>query len=276
MITKISKKTITDKAKQLQKQNNLTYMQCLNIVAESLGFNNYERYKAMKKFKIAVYNQTGGVGKTAISINLAIDLNSDKYIRTDFKGFYNTNKNFIQLFPKIKEYDNHIPPTDLSVVYDLCSYTKFDKINNIINDINLFIIPVQSDELNYGFNIKTKNTLKKIHIYSKPIIILVYGTSHRNKKEDLIVFKKYKTEFNLYSNIHFIYLSHSSIYNDKYIYSNKLEISDFKSEYDLDTNAKSIFQIYNTSKRTKYLFKSIYNEYSKLLLLINDLLEKDK
>ena len=228
----------------------------------------------MKKIKIAVYSQKGGVGKTPISRTLATDLNSDKYIRTDYRVPLDY-KNFIQLFPKIEEYDNEIPKTNLSVVYDLCTYTKFDKINNIINDIDLFIIPAQAHELDGAFHTVTLNSIEKIYKYCKPIIILSYGTYSNNKRQDL---NKFKSKLNNYNNIHFIYLPHSEIYYDNYTYDKDFLLKPLSliNRYELDTKAKSLLEIYNTSKRTKYLFNNIHKEYLKLLLIINNLFEKDK
>lgn len=276
MISTISKKTISEKARLLQKESTLNYTQALHNASQQFGFKNYDQFKASKKFNIAVYSQKGGVGKTPISRNLAIDLNSDKYIRVDYRVSMQ-DKNFIQIFPKIKEYDKGIPKTDLSVVYDLCTYTKFDKINNILEDIDLYIIPTRAHECSEGWNRTIINSIYKIYKYNKPIIILSFGTYSYNKKEDTTLLNNLKSKLKAYTNIHYFYLPYSTIYNDEYVYSRDFldKKMDFKNRYNLDFQARSLLQIYNLTKSNKHRFKNIHNEYIKLLSLIERLLDKD-
>lgn len=277
MITTISKKTISAKARFLQSKINITYSQALETVSKELGFSSYGHYKSLKKFQIAVYSQKGGVGKTPISRNLAKDLNADKYLRTDYRISLG-RRNFIQIFPEVKEYENGLPKTNLSVVYDLCTYTKFDKISNLLEDIDLFIIPTRANECNDFWNRVIISSIDKIYKYNKPIIVISYGDFSYDKKGDFKLLNNLKNKLKEYENIHYIYLPYSTIYEDHNVYS--LDVLrkrlNHRNRYDLDIEAKSLSEIYHSSNSTKYMFKGIYNKYIKLLLLIENLLKKDK
>lgn len=275
MTTVISKKTLSQKAKLLQEKSKLTYAQSLHQVAKEIGFKNYEHFNKTKKFKIAVFSKKGGVGKTPISRNLYIDLEADCYFRTDNTFFpHNT---FFQILPKQKTYNNSFPKEKLSAIYDLCRYTNFDDIQNIIEDIDLFILPTRAHEISlYDFVlIKSLNQLYK---YNKPIIILSYGSSIDKREKNIKLLKNLKKKLYSYTNIHYLYMNNSTIYSDIYIYNNNdIENLNYETlpKFYLDTKTKSILQIYNESAKNRYMFRSIHQEYTKLLKLVKELINEE-
>ncbi|WP_324170897.1 hypothetical protein [Sulfurimonas sp.] len=276
MTTTISKKTIKEKANLLKKNSSLSHSQALHAVSKELGFQDYEYFNKLKKFKIVVFSRKGGVGKTSTSLNLAIDLNADHYFRTDYTDF---NNKFYQIFPKIEKYNKKLPTKRLSSVYDLCRYTKFEDIEDTLNDIDLFIIPTWAHECNKPWRLVLENSVEEVSKYNTPVIILSYGTHYISKTKDLKYLDNLKEKLSKHKNIHYIYIPSSTIYDDKNVYNGEdirnLTLINYE-EFNLDTKAKSILQIYNKSTNNKRMFKNIYNEYIKLLHLIERVIKENK
>ncbi|RLA83538.1 MAG: hypothetical protein DRG78_04045 [Epsilonproteobacteria bacterium] len=273
MTTTVSKKTIQEQAKLIQKNSKLNYSQSLHKASQNLGFKNYDHHKMMKNFKIGVYSKKGGVGKTPISRNLAIDLNSDCYFRVE-QSIDGDICN--QIFPKVKAFYNNMQNTNLSTVYDLCSYIKLDNIDHILQDIDIFIIPTRANECQGIFTHTIRSSIKAISKYNKPIIILSFGVHMRSRKKDIIILDNFIKTLDNSDNIYPFYMRGSPIYRDEYVYSKEIRM-DFHINYkksDLDSNAKSLIQIYNSSDKMKQKHKDIYAEYMQLLQLLETLITK--
>ena len=276
MISTLSKKTITEQAKIIQRMNNLTYMQALDVIAKKYGFQNYQHFKETEKFKIAVFSRKGGVGTTTISLNLYKDLGADCYYRTneirkDFKYKH------CQIFPRVVKDSNLKPKKGVSAIYDLCRYTNLDEIENILSDINLFILPAFSHELQGVYKLVHLNTIKDITKYGKPIIILSHGGYTPQKKKNLEILKNFQNDIKEdYKNIYFIHTNHSKIYNDEYIYDKQILEEKKNEEFYLDIYAKGILEIYSETKNNQHKFKKIHDEYIQFLKLIENILNQSK
>ncbi len=193
MISTLSKKTITKQAETIQKTSHIRHMQALDIVAEKNGFKNYQHFKETKKYKIAVFSRKGGVGKTTTSLGLYKDLDADCYYRTDFTMGRSEYK-YCQIFPKVVKNSNLKPKKGLSAIYDLCRYTNLNDIDDILNDVNLFILPAKSHELQGAYKSVHTNTIKDISKYNKPIIIFSHGEYTPQKKKNLEILKNLEIE----------------------------------------------------------------------------------
>ncbi|MEA2072138.1 MAG: hypothetical protein U9O86_01020 [Campylobacterota bacterium] len=203
MLSTLSKKTITEQAKVIQKINNIKHMPALDIIAKKNGFLNYQHFKKTDKFKIAVFSRKGGVGKTTISLNLYKDLGADSYYRTDFTMGHSEYKH-CQIFPNIIKNSDLKSKKGLSAIYDFCRYTDLDKIDNILSDMSLFILPAFSHELGGFHKYVHLKTIKEISKYNKPIIILSHGGYSPQENKNLEILNNYQNEIKeTYKNVYF-------------------------------------------------------------------------
>ncbi|MCX6077556.1 MAG: hypothetical protein NTW78_11835 [Campylobacterales bacterium] len=274
MISTLSKKTITKQAETIQKTSHIRHMQALDIVAEKNGFKNYQHFKETKKYKIAVFSRKGGVGKTTTSLGLYKDLDADCYYRTDFTMGRSEYK-YCQIFPKVVKNSNLKPKKGLSAIYDLCRYTNLNDIDDILNDVNLFILPAKSHELQGAYKSVHTNTIKDISKYNKPIIIFSHGEYTPQKKKNLEILKNLEIELKEdYKNIYYVHINDSKIYNSNYIYDAKILKEKRHEEFYLDTYAKGFLQIYSETKKNKHTLKKFYVSYIQFLKLIEEVISK--
>lgn len=72
----------------------------------------------------------------------------------------------------------------------------------------------------------------------------------------------------------FIHTNNSKIYNDDYIYDEKILEEKKNEEFYLDIASKGILQIYSETKNNKHNFKKVHDEYVGFLNLIETVLSK--
>ena len=134
--------------------------------------------------KIAVYNFKGGVGKTSISLNIALKLDLPVVTNDQYSPLERLLKkeNFIklekeQLLPEFKK--------EHSLLFDFGGYAdkRISKISSMSDHI---LIPTTNEFLNIQ---STINTVKELEKFNKNILVI----ANRAKKGDL---EKIKTTLN--------------------------------------------------------------------------------
>lgn len=126
--------------------------------------------------KIAVYNFKGGVGKTSISLNIALKLNIPVVTNDQYSPLERLLKkeNFIklkrkQLLPDFKK--------EHSLLFDFGGYAD-NRISKISSISDYVLIPTINEFLNIQ---STINTIKELENFNQNIIVI----ANRIKKGDL-------------------------------------------------------------------------------------------
>lgn len=272
----ISKLSLANQAKTQKFFLNLSYMQSLDYVARMYGYKNYQHFRATKKRHIAFFSLKGGVGKSTLSRTIAKDINADLYLRIAKLPIHSIHQNeFIQIYPKIKiSRKIELEQTKL-IIYDIDRDTSLDKIQNILKEVDLFIIPFNSNET-YGPYLATmKSNVSLLEKFNTKILLL---SLKNNTKYSCTQFKEY---FSQNKNIHFSSLEYSEIFKDEYLLGiNKDDILRniklYQEEYfKIEQYIKSVFEIYNDlSIENKKKFHSFYTNYQELLKVISRLLQQ--
>jgi len=190
--------------------------------------------------KITIYNFKGGVGKSSISLNLALSLDYGVITNDIYSPLEKTLTKEHLL--KIKQTEN-IPdiPQDYNIIYDLGGYIDKRAIKALQNS-DIVIVPTINDYLNLQVTI---DTIQEIEAHNKNIILIANKTERGD-------FEKVK-----------------SIINEFYSYP-ILELKKSKSFQNILIENKSISQMCQDVGIKAYSYKTINKQFNKLIDTINN------
>ena len=180
--------------------------------------------------KISIINKKGGVGKTSLSLSLAIDLES-YLLSNDDSVIEKAYPSKAKVMNKVKLIDN--------VVYDFGGFVDVGVLD-ILNASDYVVIPLTSDLNSF------KKTVSLLDEISNKNIILI---ANKSEKEDFEDIKKY--------------------FNSKYNYP-IFEIKNSRIWKKTFEEKKSVTQIKNKSKMNKYVYRNSILGYEELLKYIKN------
>lgn len=195
--------------------------------------------------KIVVYNIKGGVGKTDISLNLALTMDLAIITNEPFSPIEKIldESRFIKL-----DRDDDLPeiPDEYDIVFDLGGYLD-DRAISALKQSQCVIVPVVNEFKDVH---TTVNFIQEIDGYNNKIIIV----ANKTQNDD---FKHIK-----------------EVMNKHYPHYPVLEIKQSRALPNIMKEKKSIREMADEGGLKTYFYKSVANQFDELINAINELKTK--
>jgi len=211
--------------------------------------------------KVAVYSPKGGVGKTSISLNLALELDWFLISNDEFGGV-------VELLNKgrsrakgllVKANDKDITNKELTV-YDFGGF-RDNRVQVILKAADVVIIPTLHSYSDIKATLSTIVELQT-HLHQTNIIIAINKVSTSSKKKDEKGEKDYADYVDTKANIK-AFISQNNLEKVKFI-----KIRDNKSWKNSTSKGKSLKDLANKSPLVKNSSKSGIEDLDKLVKLV--------
>lgn len=180
---------------------------------------------------IAIFSKKGGVGKSSVAHSIARDFGY-YLVSNDDSVIEDSYEGMAAIMKEIKPIEGH------NIVYDLGGFVDKNVID-ILRSADLIIVPTIADINSFK---RTINTVKEVSELNKNILII--GNIVKGKEQ-----------------IEFI---------KEYIPAAQFFIRDSKIFQRAFIEKKSVTEIVNESNFNKYIYRNIFEDYSRLLNYINE------
>ncbi len=184
--------------------------------------------------KIAVFNLKGGVGKTTLSVSLAIDLKM--YLISNDDSVIMSVYDYAKIMKEPKLIEN--------CIYDFGGFVD-DSVNQILPFCDLVLIPLTADLNSFK---KTISSFEQIQNKNKNIVFV----ANRAEKEDFEEIKKFLKKYEL------------PIFE---IRESRIWKKTFEQK-------KSVLEIKNDSKASNWIYRNSVSGYIELLNFLKIKIEK--